>query len=269
MKKLFILIIFIQALCACGGGRSQEAQDTAQVESKETTQEANNGAEVRLCFASEAQLTKAYANFIIKGNIVTGTLQYVTPKAGMTLFELCDVNGTKEGNQLKLTLSTVDTDTGQGIGETREENWILKGDVLTQEQEDVVGALSKIVCDEDASFKAEAPKDGEAQSYELDGVMDGKIKIKMHLSARPNPEDKKTTLFEGYYYYLSQGKDKKIDLKGIANTMGFLPLEEVVDGKTFGKFMIDQSFNIGEGLECIWISADGKKEMQTVLKPSE
>ncbi len=268
MKKVLFVIASMAFLLACGGGAGEKA-DTTQTEEESEENAKSNEAEEKLCFAAEEQLTKAYANFIIQGKTITGMMRYETPKAGMTLYEVGNVKGTKEGDKLTLTFTTVDTDSGQGLGESREEVWTLKGNELIQEEENVTGNLKKITCTENAEFEAEAPKAEAPQSYEFDGLMNVKIKIKMFLTSKPNPEDKKTSLFEGYHYYLTQGKSKKIDLRGIANTMGFLQLDEVVGEKTFGKFMIEQSFNLEEEFTCTWISADGEKEMETVLKPAK
>lgn len=273
MKKVLFIVTSMVFLVACGGGsKEKEKSDTTQTKEKseETTEDKSGGTEEKLCFAAEEQLTKAYANFIIKGKTVTGMMRYETPKAGMTLYEVGNVKGTKEGDKLTLTFTTVDTDTGQGLGESREEIWMLKGDELTQEEENVTGNLKKITCAENAEFQAEAPKAEDPQSYELDGVMNGKLKIKMFLTSKPDPEDKVTTIFEGYYYYLSQGKGKKIDLKGYSNARSVMAMElnEVVGEKTFGKFMIE-GMPFGEEFTCTWVSADGKKEMKTVLKPAK
>jgi hypothetical protein len=263
--KLVSQIIFaglITIAFACGG----ESKEKEKADSKSEETAENSGEEQKLCFVSEEQLTKAYANFILKGNTVSGTFRYETPKAGMTLFELSNVKGTKDGDKLTLTFSIVDNDEGKGIGESREEIWFMKGDELSPKEENVAGNLKKTACAENAEFKAETPKnEAEApQSYEFDGVMDGKVKIKMFLTEKPNPEDKKEKIVEGYYYYLSQGKDKKIDLKGSTDVMLVSRINEVVGEKTFGRFT--GSINNGD---FVWTSADGKKEMKVVVTPSK
>jgi hypothetical protein len=267
---VFVLIITLIFACGGDGSNEKEQAETAQTKEKatEANEESSNATEEKRCFFSKTQFHNAYANFILKGNTVTGMMRYETPKAEMTLYEIYNVKGIKTGDKLTLTLTVIDTDTGQGLGNTMEGVWIMKGDELSPIQEDVYGVLKKTTCKENALFKAEAPEVVAPQSYEFDGLMNGKIKIKMFLTSKPNPEDKKTILYEGYYYYLNQGKDKKIDLKGITNTMGFLQLDEVVGEKTFGKFMIEQAFNLsnlGEEFTCTWVSADDKKQMKTVL----
>jgi hypothetical protein len=269
-KKLFILGI-IAFLASCGGGsKEKEKSDTTQ--SKEDTAEVkSNEAEEKLCYYSTSGAFVSL-NLIIQGNTVTGsTHRGSTPGR---ILEYSNIKeGVKSGNKLTLSFITVDTETGQGIGETYQEVWLMKGDGLVPEAEGDEASvyavpLEKTDCNESTKFKYEASKAEAPQSYELDGVMNGKIKIKMFLTAKPDPEDKVTTIFEGYYYYLSQGKDKKIDLKGYSNGRSVMAMElnEVVGEKTFGKFMIE-GLPFGEEFTCTWVSADGKKEMETVFKP--
>lgn len=273
MKKTSLLPLILTLFMSCGGGTQENnntASDSTQNQENTQTSEENRDAGEKLCFASEGPTTFGYSFLIIQGNQVKGRMRTETPKAGMTLYEECSVSGTKEGETLKLTLTTVDTDEGQGIGDTRQENWILKGDELTLPDDNLIGLQKKISC-EGAYFEAKAMEAAEPQSYELDGLMDTKLKIKMFLNVKPSEEDKKMLDCEGYYYYISQGKDKKIDLKGSYLFGPFTPLElfEKQGDKSFGKFMIDASTNFGSEFECVWISADGKKELKTTFKPAK
>ncbi len=220
--------------------------------------------EEKLCFVADTELTKAYANFIVKGNRLEGLVRYETPKAGMTLYEVCSITGSKEGKRLSLTLTTTDTDTGQGLGASRKEVWILQGDSLVQEGTNVSGNLRKVACEENAPFRAEAPAQEVSQTYHFEGTMGAATKIEMFLTAKPHPEDKKNKLWEGYY--LVDGQDKKVRLKGLSNAMGLLELEASAEGKTLGKFMIEENFAFNENFACIWLSADGQQELETMLK---
>ncbi|MCU0445595.1 MAG: hypothetical protein MUE85_11830 [Microscillaceae bacterium] len=270
MKQVsqIVFVFLITFSFACGGGGSKEKEKADTTQAKETAGNTSEGE--KLCFFSKTQFHTVSANLIIKGNTVTGMMRYITPKAGAPLYTIYNVKGTKTGEKLALTLTVIDNETGQGLGELWEGVWIMKGDELSPEKEDVSGVLKKMTCAENASFEAKAASETIApRSYEFDGLMNGKIKIKMFLTSKPNPEDKRTILYEGYYYYLSQGKDKKIELKGVTNVFNFLQLDEVVGEKTFGKFMIEQAFTLDEEFTCTWISADDKKQMQTVLKSAK
>ncbi len=48
--------------------------------------------------------------------------------------------------------------------------------------------------------------------------------------------------------------------------MGLFELEASAEGKTLGKFMIEESFAFHESFACIWLSADGQQELEAVLK---
>lgn len=245
MNKTLLLAAFSIFFSACGGSPKEEVEE-------------------KFCFVADAQLTKAYANLIIKGNSLQGLLRYETPKAGMNLYEVCSITGQKKGDTLTLTLTTADTDTGQGLGASRKEVWILQGDMLVPKEENVSGVLKKVSCDAQASFSAEAPPNEAPQTYKLEGMMGGTTKIEMLLSAQPNPEDKKTTLWEGYY--LAEGKNTKISLKGLSNSMGVLELEASAEGNALGKFMIEADLAHNEQITCIWIDAKDQKELETVLR---
>jgi hypothetical protein len=273
-----ITFVFLIAVTfACGGGGSNEKEQTSTSESKEKTEETttsnSNDAEEKLCYYTNAGMFVSLS-LIIKGNTVTGsTARGSTPSR---IEEFGNIKeGTKQGNKLILTFVLVNTRTGKGIGETYQEVWVMKENQLVQELKEgeemrysISEPLEKETCNESTRFSYETPKAEAPKSYEYDGVMNGKLKIKMFLTIKPNPEDKSITLFEGYYYYLSQGKDKKIALKGqrsIHSPMA-LVLNEVEGEKTFGKFMIE-GFEFSEELTCTWLSADDKKQMQTVLTP--
>jgi hypothetical protein len=266
-----IFAVLIAFACACGGGGSKEKEKTDTTQTKETAEGKNNEAEEKLCYYSTSGAFVSL-NLIIKGSAVSGSA-----KRGSTPGRISEYSnikeGTKSGNKLTLSFITVDTETGQGIGETYQEVWLMKGNGLVPEAEGDEASvyavpLEKTNCEESTQFKYEASKAEAPQSYEFDGVMNGKIKIKMFLTIKPDAEDKSMTLYEGYYYYLNQGKDKKIALKGARSVRSPMALElnEVVGEKTFGKFMIE-AFELNEEFTCTWLSADGKKEMKTVFTP--
>jgi hypothetical protein len=274
--KLVSQIVFVLIITfACGGGGSKEEEKTDTTQTKEKTEEIteNSSEEEKNCYYSPSGAFVSL-NLIIKGGAVSGSTQRGSTPGRIS--EYANIKeGTKNGNKLTLTFITVDTETGQGIGETYREVWLMKGDGLVPEAEGDEASvyavpLEKTKCEESAKFNYEASKAEAPQSYELDGVMNKKIKIKMFLTAKPDAEDKSITLYEGYYYYLNQGKDKKIALKGARSMRSPAPLElnEVVGEKTFGKFMIE-GFEFSEEFTCTWVSADGKKEMQTVFKPTK
>jgi len=245
MNKTLLSAICVCLLLACGHPPQEATEE-------------------KLCFVADTELTKAYANLILTGDSLKGLLRYETPKAGLSLYEVCTLKGHKEGDTLRLTLITTDTDTGQGLGASRQEVWILQGDMLVSKEENVSGALKKVICDAQASFSAERPTNDAPQTYKLEGMMGASTKIEMLLTAKPNPEDKKTKLWEGYY--LPEGQNTKISLKGFATPMGILELEASAEGKVLGKFMMEEDPAYSELLTCIWISADGSKELETVLK---
>lgn len=271
LKNYFTLCLFFLAaytLSSCGG----ESNKTTAQNSDSTQTTAQNtetsSKEERLCFASQG-MTNGTCNLIIKGEEVTGRMLRSTPKAGMVLYEDCNVTGKKAGNKLTLTFTVVDNDRGNGIGNTYEEVWFMDEKKLYQEEDNVTGPLKKVVCDEYAKFEAQVMEEMiPEETYEYDGLMDGKIKIKMTLTTKPNPEDKKEMLCEGNYYYVKQGKDKKIDLKGYY-APGLLPLHlfEMVGPKEYGKFIIDSMTDFSSEFTCTWVSEDEKTELETVFTP--
>ena len=100
-------------------------------------------------------MTFGYSNFIIKGDKVTGVMRIETKKTSVTYYSVRNVTGTKKGNQLLLHTTIADTHDGEAVGESGDEIWMLDGDVLTSESENIVGMQKKVVCDPNTQFKVE------------------------------------------------------------------------------------------------------------------
>ena len=191
----------------------------------------------------------------------------------MSLYTNYNIEGTRDGNDLDLTFSVTDSDSGNDIGESHTENWIINGDKLVSSDESpFLNNLQKEECAEGMSFQNEVAEiDTAPATYYYSGKIDDKLEVKMVLNRSVDPEDPKIDIIKGYYYYLSQGEDKKITLEGSINYEVVMPsfLIEVADGKEYGRFVHWMAWiqQLGEQINCIWVSADGDKELDVVLNP--
>lgn len=92
------------------------------------------------------------------------------------------------------------------------------------------------------------------QYYE--GTINGNLKIQMYLEYKGEEEMGGMTrsVYEGWYYYESQGSHKKIKLKGLYFSAQFI-LDEEVNGKSTGQFTL---FPADESYQGEWTSPKGK-----------
>jgi len=99
-----------------------------------------------------------------------------------------------------------------------------------------------------------------------EGTINGNLKIQMYLeyTGKENIGEGMTqALYEGWYYYESQGPQNKLTLTG-GHFQTTFALSEKYDGQVTGYF--DLSFNAQAGLEGTWRSQNGAKTFPVVLK---
>lgn len=95
------------------------------------------------------------------------------------------------------------------------------------------------------------------QYYE--GTINGNLKIQMYLEYKG--EEASRSVYEGWYYYESQGSSKKIQLKGIYFSAQFI-IDESVNGKSTGQFRL---FPADEDYRGEW-TGENAKTYPVVLK---
>lgn len=106
-----------------------------------------------------------------------------------------------------------------------------------------------------------------AQGEYLEGTINGSLKIQMYLEfvgEETLASGAKRTIYEGWYYYESQGANNKITLSGMYFSTQFYLTEEVNEQVTgyFNLFPADETYQ-GE-----WENPDGKI-YPVVLKPKQ
>lgn len=278
MKTLKLLLFGMVALAfwACGGGEesseTEESRPEASTENPEASGPENRTEKRLICAANEDELTKLYMNLEFEGDIIRGVADYVTPKAGFTVFSYYNVEGSRKGDKLDLTLTLTESDNMKGIGESHNEVWILDvaSGTITPDFESVLPPLQIQDCsDEPVLYREAKEADLSARSYDFEGTIDNKLRVKMHLDLEPSAENPTDLMASGYYYYESQGSDKKITLSGsLVDENSSMPgfLIEMADGKEYGRFVVDPGTDVSQGFSCIFVSADGEKELDVDLE---
>lgn len=264
--QLFCLIIF---LAACGSTNTSDNTTETSEDSMENDSETSTMEEEKMCFFAMGASVNVEINLIFEGDNIKGKALYVQPKAGMTMYQSYNISGERSNEQLNVTMTLADSDSGQMIGSSSETTWKLEGDKLIL-TEDVIEELKKKECEENASFEEEVQELLiEENSYDYKGTIDGSLKVVMHLDTKTNPENKQELIVSGYYYYESSGEDNKIQLEGMHSYVGMIAtrIAEVKDGETFGTFVFEPGFQFGEELNGTWYSADDSKELEVVLTP--
>ncbi len=288
-SNLFFSLLFGLSLLACGGG-SEVQEDTT--ETTETSEEGNGpeaeapsedaGVEL-VCMEFASAQKEVYYNLRFEGNEVTGVADHYHNTDQGTYTEYYNIKGTRAGDQLKLKLTLSDGNYGNDVGSSYAEQWVYSGESMgaPDPEESIVPGLERFPCEGDGYFYREPGimADGldfgtETNTYRYEGVIDGKYDIVMELEASLSPEDATITLLTGYYYYKSQGADKKIQLEGsIAEEVDVMGvpnmLVEVKDGKEYGRFVLEPGDRLGEKIYCSWFDASAEKELDAMLVPAD
>ncbi|MEO1655753.1 MAG: hypothetical protein AAFU64_19580 [Bacteroidota bacterium] len=274
--KLLLFGMIVLAFWACGGGEesseTEESRPEASTENPEASGPENRTEKRLICAANEDELTKLYLNLEFEGDIIRGVADYVTPKAGFTVYSYYNVKGSRNGNKLDLQLTLTESDHLKDIGKSHNEVWILDvaSGTITPDFESVVPPLQIQDCSDEPVLYREAKEvDLSAKSYDYEGSIDAKLPIKMHLDLEPSTENPTVLMANGYYYYESQGSDKKITLSGsLVDENSPMPgfLIEMADGKEYGRFVVDPGTDVSQGFSCTFVSADGEKELEVELK---
>jgi len=277
-------------LSSCGGAKNNENNDstkaadttknTSQSEGESstitgetnTTKDAPSNEEVTMCFEAPG-LTIVTTNFKIKGDQVTGTHILRTPKSDTELYANFSFKGTKKGNTIDGMMTLISSNNLFGIGKPSKMSWVIEGDELVDpgKKDDIGGRQKKINCAEGTLFELKPQKaeteDAFSGKYNLSGTINGKLKIKMYIETSKGDEPG-TTAYKGWYYYESQGADKKIELKGVVPGAGIMDgeVQEFTNGKHSGSFMISAGTDLSEGLNCEWTDVAKKKALSVSLK---
>ncbi|WP_026999536.1 hypothetical protein [Eisenibacter elegans] len=117
---------------------------------------------------------------------------------------------------------------------------------------------------EKAEIKDKNEKKADDQAN-YNGTINGNLKIQLKLEYKgteAGPNGMNRDAYEGWYYYESQGKEKKIALEGEFFS-GQLFLNEMVDGKITGTFTLNSS---DDGFTGEWQAPNSTKAMKVVLK---
>lgn len=287
-KLFFLSIAFGVMLSSCGGSKTNENADTTKA--TDTTQKANTSentnegessgssddissdTETTMCFEAKG-LTIVSTNFRINGDQVTGTHYVRTPKAGMELYANYNLKGTKKGNNIDVDMTLIASNNMFGIGETSKMSWVIQGGKLVNPKrpDDLGGTQEKIACAEGTLFELKPEKtsgeDPFSGKYNLSGTINGNLKIKMFIETSKGSEPGYTA-YNGWYYYVSQGPDKKIELKGEIPGAGIMDgeVKEFTNGNHTGSFMIPAATDLKDGLDCQWTDVAKKKALEVSLK---
>lgn len=290
-SSLFFSLMFALFLFACGGA-SQEVQEETEEPTEASSEEnaseneaGNADAKVELvCMEYFTERGEAYYNLRFEGNEVTGVADHIHHTDDGTFTEYFNIKGSRDGDRLKFTLTLSDGNYGGEIGDSYPEEWVYYGEEMSPpnpDEESFAPFLDKVPCEGDGYFYREpgVMAEGldlgfESSNYRYEGVIDGQYDIVMELEARPLPGDASVQIVEGYYYYKSQGADKKIRLEGsIAEEVDVIGvpnmLVEVKDGKEYGRFVLEPGDRLGEKLYCSWYDQSGEKELEAMLVPAD
>ncbi len=103
---------------------------------------------------------------------------------------------------------------------------------------------------------AYAQSDGDSRLHSkgqyYEGTINKNLKIQMYLEYKGDEGNR--AVYEGWYYYESQGSNNKIQLKGIYFSAQFI-LDKTVNGKSTGQFRF---FPADESYQGEWIGENGK-----------
>ncbi|OJJ17544.1 hypothetical protein BKI52_27155 [marine bacterium AO1-C] len=288
--KLFLLSLILGfTLISCGGGakksenndstkttdttkQANTEEDTGKGDIANTTDNTSSDTETTMCFEAKG-LTIVTTNFKIKGDQVTGTHYVRTPKSDTELYANFSFKGTKKGNTIDGMMTLIASNNLFGIGEPSKMSWVIKGDELVTpgKEDDIGGVQKKISCSEGTLFELKPQKsevdDPFSGKYNLSGSINGKLKVKMYIETSKG-DDPGTTAYKGWYYYESQGPDKKIQLKGVVPGAGIMDgeVKEFTNGKHSGSFMIPSATDLSQGLDCEWTDVAKSKALPVSLK---
>ena len=272
--KLFcVSLILGTTLMSCGGGKTGEKTDT--------TKNANNGENAGtnetnaskntepslMCFESSGE-TVVSTYLKLAGDKVTGVYIMRTP-GEVDLHYSYNIAGTKTGNKIDATITLMASDDSVGVGVTEKRTWTMEGDQLinAQGKDAFGGTQGKIPCEGETPFELKPQQvSANAMKYNLSGTINKKLKVKMYLETTEKTAGE--FIYKGWYYYDSQGPDKKIKLKGAISKNGIMPsyLDEFTEGKRSGSFVIPIEVDLDKGLECFWNDPDNKNNFAVSLK---